>query len=50
MTYTWDPTFCISVTCPENVTEDQADVRISEEHPEGFVDRLFQGMQAPSPV
>ncbi|MCR5098459.1 MAG: hypothetical protein K6B14_05880 [Lachnospiraceae bacterium] len=24
MTYTWDPTFCISVTYPENVTEDQA--------------------------
>ena len=24
LTYTWDPTFCISVTYPENVTEDQA--------------------------
>ena len=24
MTYNWDPVFCISVTYPENVTEDEA--------------------------
>lgn len=24
LSYTWDPTFCISVTYPESVTEDQA--------------------------
>ena len=24
LTYSWDPTFCISVTYPETVTEDQA--------------------------